>query len=92
MQAVGNISVDLLVAMSESVPNLRYAKDEAGKSLVLIRTETGASALQEAESDGALVMERDVPLSDVCTSQKGILWRRFYSPSRIRLAALWARG
>ena len=33
VQAVGNISVDLLVAMSESVPNLRYAKDEAGNPL-----------------------------------------------------------
>jgi 4-hydroxy-tetrahydrodipicolinate synthase len=33
VQAVGDISVDLLVAMSEAVPNLRYAKDEAGNPL-----------------------------------------------------------
>ena len=33
VQAVGNISVDLLLEMFQSVPNLRYMKDEAGNPL-----------------------------------------------------------
>lgn len=32
-QAVGDFSVDLLVAMSEKIPTLRYVKDEAGDPL-----------------------------------------------------------
>ena len=37
VQAVGNISVDLLLDMFHTVPNLRYTKDEAGNPLNRIR-------------------------------------------------------
>jgi 4-hydroxy-tetrahydrodipicolinate synthase len=37
VQAVGNISVDLLLEMFQSVPNLRYVKDEAGNPLERVK-------------------------------------------------------
>lgn len=37
VQAVGNIGVDLLLEMFHTIPNLRYAKDEAGNPLNRIR-------------------------------------------------------
>jgi dihydrodipicolinate synthase/N-acetylneuraminate lyase len=33
VQAVGNMSVDSIVALSKAIPNLRYVKDEAGQPL-----------------------------------------------------------
>ena len=37
VQAIGTMSVDLLVKMSETIPTMRYAKDEAGEPLERIK-------------------------------------------------------
>ena len=36
VQAVGNMSVETVVAMSKAIPNLRYVKDEAGQPLMRV--------------------------------------------------------
>lgn len=69
-----------------------HARDELGKSLVLVRTPAGASAVDMALQHGGLQIDWRIGPGDVLTSAEGILWRRFYAPSRVWLAALWARG
>ena len=60
VQAVGNISVDLLVEMSQAVPNLRYVKDEAGNPLqrvAALRKRTGDAMKVFTGSHGRTLIE-----------------------------------
>jgi dihydrodipicolinate synthase/N-acetylneuraminate lyase len=60
VQAVGNISVELLLQMFDSVPNLRYVKDEAGNPLnriAQLRSRTGDRMKVFSGSHGRTLVE-----------------------------------
>ncbi|MFW6438281.1 MAG: Coenzyme F420 hydrogenase/dehydrogenase, beta subunit C-terminal domain [Armatimonadota bacterium] len=67
-------------------------REGPGRSLFLARTEAGLSAIEHARNGGAVEIDETITHSDVMRSAQGILWRRYYAPSRVRLASLWARG
>ncbi len=71
--------------------HIDHARDDLGKSLFLARTVAGMSAITQAER-GMLQTEQSVEMADIRRAAEGILWRRFYAPSRIKVASLWARG
>ena len=67
-------------------------RDGPGRSLFLARTRVGARAIDRAHESGAIGVDESIAQSDVIRSAEGILWRRYYAPSRVGLAALWARA
>jgi coenzyme F420 hydrogenase subunit beta len=71
---------------------LDYAAHSAGNSLVVVRTSKGNEAISKVVAAGDMECIRVVPEADVITSQTGILWRRYYAWSRVKLIGTFVRG
>lgn len=80
------------VAVGDPWHLAQAASDSAGQSLVIVRTARGAELLNLGAENGDIAEAGDLSPEDVFASQTGLLWRRYYAPSRVKLVSAWAPG
>lgn len=70
VQAIGSMSVDLIVKMAESIPTMKYIKDEAGEPVrdgpELIRRTGGKLTLFSGRGGGTLISEMERGFQGSC--------------------------